>query len=84
VFIGGERVGGYDDLVKYFGKPAADPKAVTCQPVIAVFVTAALMALAATWGAFGMVFTIRAGEWFIAFSMCILAILKLRDLETFL
>ncbi len=25
----------------------------------------------------------RAGEWFIAFSMCVLAILKLRDIESF-
>lgn len=28
-------------------------------------------------------FTIRAGEWFIAFSMCILAMLKLQDIESF-
>ena len=28
-------------------------------------------------------FTVRAAEWFIAFSMCVLAILKLRDIESF-
>ncbi|OJU24018.1 MAG: glutaredoxin [Nitrobacter sp. 62-13] len=82
-FIGGERIGGYDQLRKHFGKPVADPKSVTYQPVIAVFATAALMALAASWSAFGTLLTIRAAEWFIAFSMCILAILKLRDLESF-
>jgi glutaredoxin len=82
-FIGGQRVGGYDDLRRHFGKSAPDSKAVTYQPVVAVFGTAALMALAASWGAFGALFTVRAGEWFIAFSMCILAILKLRDLESF-
>lgn len=82
-FIAGQRVGGYDDLRKHFGKPVRDPKAVTYQPVIAVFGIAALMALAASWGAFGSLVTVRAAEWFIAFSMCILAILKLRDLESF-
>ena len=82
-FIGGERIGGYDALLKFFGKSVRDPKAVTYEPVIAVFATAALMAMAASWAAFGSVLTMRAGEWFIAFSMCILAILKLRDLEGF-
>jgi glutaredoxin len=83
VFIGGERIGGYDALRKHFGRPVRDPKAVSYQPVIAVFGIAALMALATSWAAFGGVLTVRAGEWFIAFSMCILAILKLRDLESF-
>jgi glutaredoxin len=83
VFIAGERIGGYDELRKYLGKPVSDPEAVTYEPVIAVFATAAFMALAASWAAFGTLFTLRAGEWFIAFSMCILAILKLRDLEGF-
>jgi glutaredoxin len=82
-FIGGERIGGYDALRKYLGKPAVDPKAVTYQPVIAVFGTAALMAIAANWSAHGALLTVQAAEWFIAFSMCILAILKLRDLESF-
>jgi hypothetical protein len=82
-FIAGQRVGGYDDLRKHFGKSVRDPKAVTYQPVIAVFGIAALMALAASWAAFGSFLTVRAAEWFIAFSMCILAILKLRDLESF-
>jgi glutaredoxin len=82
-FIGGERIGGYDDLLRHFGKAVPDPKAVTYQPVVAVFGMAALMALAAHWAAFGTVISVRTAEWFIAFSMCILAILKLRDLESF-
>ncbi len=82
-FIGGKRIGGYDDLRRHFGKPVSDLKAVSYQPVVAVFALAALMALAASWAAFGTILTVRAGEWFIAFSMCILAILKLRDLESF-
>lgn len=82
-FIGGARVGGYDDLRRYFGKPVADPKAVTYKPVLAVFAMTALMALAASYAAFGTPFTVRAGEWFIAFSMCVLAVLKLQNVETF-
>jgi hypothetical protein len=48
-----------------------------------VFGTAALMAIGFSWAAYGSLLTLRAGEWFIAISMCILAILKLRDLESF-
>jgi glutaredoxin len=82
-FIGGERVGGYDDLRRRLGKPVADPKAVTYKPVIAVFAITALMALAASYAAFGNPLTIRTAEWFIAFSMCVLAILKLQNIDTF-
>ncbi len=43
----------------------------------------ALMALAASYTVFGTPFTIRAAEWFIAFSMCVLALLKLQNIESF-
>ncbi|MDB5550219.1 MAG: glutaredoxin [Rhizobium sp.] len=82
-FIDGKRVGGYDDLRRHFGKPVTDPKATTYKPVIAVFAMTALMALAASYAAYGDALTIRAAEWFIAFSMCVLAILKLQNIETF-
>ena len=82
-FISGEREGGYDDLRRFFGKAVRDPKAVTYRPVVAVFAMAALMALAASYAAFGSPFTVRAGEWFIAFSMCVLALLKLQNVESF-
>jgi glutaredoxin len=83
VFIGGKRIGGYEALRKHLGKSVRDPDQVTYEPVIAVFGMAALMALAASWAASGSLVTVRAGEWFIAFSMCILAIMKLRDIESF-
>ena len=83
ILIGGNRIGGYDDLRRFLGKRVRDPKALTYRPVIAVFAMTALMALAASTAAFGTPFTPRAGEWFIAFSMCVLAILKLRDIESF-
>lgn len=82
-FVDGERVGGYDDLRRFFHEPVADPNATSYQPVVAVFATALAMALAATWAATGTLMTTRAGEWFVAFSMCILAILKLQNLDTF-
>jgi glutaredoxin len=82
-FIDGRRIGGYDDLLRHFGKPPADSDAVSYKPVVAVFAMTALMALATSLATTGTPFTIRAAEWFIAFSMCVLAILKLQDIERF-
>jgi glutaredoxin len=83
ILIGGKRIGGYDDLRRFLGKKVRDPKALTYKPVIAVFTMTALMALAASYAVSGNPFTVRAAEWFISFSMCVLAILKLRDVESF-
>ena len=55
----------------------------TYRPVLVLFAVAALMALAASWAAHGALLTVAAGEWFIAFSMSILALLKLQDVERF-
>lgn len=82
-FIEGVRIGGYDDLRRHFGMPLPDPKATSYRPVIAVFAVTALMALAASQLVFGTPFTTLALQWFIAFSMCVLAILKLQDIEKF-
>jgi glutaredoxin len=82
-FIGGERVGGYDDLRRHFGLEVKDPEAISYQPVIAVFGVAAALALAVSYAAFGTPLTVRAAEWFIAFAMAILAMLKLQDVERF-
>ena len=82
-FIKGQRIGGYDDLRRFFGKPVADPRTPTYQPVIALFAMTALMAAAASTAMSGTPFTWRALQWFIAFSMCVLALLKLKDLEAF-
>ena len=82
-FIDGQRIGGYDDLRRHFGLKTRDPKALTYTPVVAVFAVAALLALAASQAAYGTPLTQRAAEWFVAFSMSLLAMLKLRDVETF-
>ncbi len=83
VFIGAERIGGYDASQTHLGHPPPDPDATTYMPVLVVFAVVALMGLATIWAAYQSLFTICAVEWFIAFSMCILAILKLRDLRSF-
>ncbi|KSB90930.1 glutaredoxin [Caulobacter vibrioides] len=83
VFVGGERIGGFDDLRRWFGGKPRDPKAKTYQPVIALFAMTALLALAATYAVDGTPFTLRAVEWFVSFSMVVLAIQKLRDVESF-
>lgn len=83
IFIGGTRIGGHDDLRRFLGKRVADPKATSYRPVIALFSMTALMALAASYAVSGELLTIRAGEWFIAFSMVVLALLKLQNVETF-
>jgi hypothetical protein len=76
-------VGGYDDLRRFFGQTVSDPKATSYRPVIALFSMTALMALATSQAVFGTPFTMSAGEWFVAFSMCVLALLKLQNVESF-
>lgn len=83
IFIGGKRIGGYDDLRRHFGETVPDPKATTYRPVAALFIVTALMALGASHAAYGTPLTVRAGEWFIGFSMAVLALLKLQNVESF-
>ena len=82
-FIDSQRIGGYDDLRRHFGLKVRDPEATSYVPVIAVFGTTTLMALALSLAAFGSPFTMRAAEWFISLSMMALAMLKLQDLSSF-
>lgn len=82
-FIDGVRIGGYDDLRRYFGLPLHDPDAKTYRPVIAVFAISAALALMLSQTFFDSLLTLRALEWFIAFSMAILAMLKLQDVDKF-
>lgn len=82
-FIGGERVGGDDDLRRFLGGRAPAQGEAGYRPVAAVFGMAAAMALAASAAAFGTAFTVQAGAWFVSLSMCVLALLKLQDVERF-
>jgi glutaredoxin len=83
IFINEERIGGYDDLREYFQLPPAQPKGTTYRPVVAVFATTFLMAIAINWGMLPGIQFVRTLELFIALSMCVLGILKLRDLFAF-
>jgi glutaredoxin len=83
IFIGGKRIGGHDDLRRFLGKSVADPKATSYRPVIALFTLTALTALAASYSVTGSPFTVLAAEWFIGFSMVVLALLKLQNIESF-
>ncbi len=82
-FIDGVRIGGYDDLRRHFGLKVTDPDATSYTPVIALFAMTALMALATSFSVHGNPFTLRAAEWFISFSMIVLALLKLQDIDRF-
>ena len=82
-FIDGERIGGYDDLRRHFGLAVKDPDATTYRPVIAIFATTALLALAVTATRAAGFDIVRWAEYFLAFSMVALAIQKLQDVEGF-
>jgi len=82
-FIDGRRIGGNDDLRRFFGRHVPGKDETSYTPVIALFAMTALMALAASFAVYGAPLTVRAGEWFVAFSMCALAMLKLQDIEAF-
>ncbi|GGD55302.1 glutaredoxin family protein [Croceicoccus mobilis] len=82
-FIGGDRVGGYTELRKFFGKHVAEKGETSYTPVLMIFGMGLAMALAAAFVAFGTVITFRVVEWFVAFTMCLLALQKLQDVESF-
>lgn len=83
IFLGGERIGGYDDLRKHFGQSVREEGETSFEPVVAIFSVAFLMALAVGYAVLGTVLTVRVFEWFIAISMCLLGIQKLQDIEGF-
>jgi len=82
VFIAGQRIGGYDDLRRYLGLKVRDPQATSYVPVAAVFATAAGLALAASMAAYSAPLTAMTMQWFVAFAMMLLAMLKLQDVDS--
>ena len=81
--IDGKRIGGYTDLRAFFGQPLPSEGGTSYVPVLAVFAASAALAAAVSHFTFGSPVTLRAAEWFIAFAMVILAMLKLQDVEKF-
>lgn len=83
IWIDGARIGGHDDLRHHLGLRVVEPGSTSYRPVAALFAMTALMATAASHAAFGSPFTLMAAEWFVAISMCVLALLKLQDIDRF-
>lgn len=83
IFIEGEHVGGYDQLREHLGLSPDPKEGETYQPVLAIFAVTLPMAFTACWALEGEFAVIRILELFIAFSMCVLGILKLQDLQSF-
>ena len=73
IFAAGKRIGGYTDLAELLGSKAARAD-YSYTPVIAVFGTTLLMALVLDGGILQL---------FMGFSICMLAMLKLMDVESF-
>lgn len=83
IWIGDQRIGGYDALREHLGQEVKGEDETTYRPVIAIFAVAALMSIAISWFALDRLFALRTFEWFIAISMCFLAVQKLQDVESF-
>ena len=82
-FIDEKKVGGYDDLRDYFDMGPAGQTGTTYTPVLAIFAVAFLMGLATSFAYTASFSAIKVIELFVAYSMTILAIQKLRDLYAF-
>lgn len=82
-FIEGERIGGYDRLKRYFNFAVHEKDETSYTPVVAIFATTFLMALALMLRQGDTFLSMNWLSDFVALSMGVLAILKLRDLSAF-
>ena len=83
ILIDEELIGGYDQLREHL-KLGPDPKeGKTYQPIIAIFAVTFGMALTTAWAMHGSLPIIPILEFFVAFSMCVLGILKLQNLQSY-
>ena len=86
-FIDRKRIGGYDALRSFFNMPPAQPQGTSYKPVAAVFFTTFFMALVLLTQNFNIhtpdAMLLLLIQYFIALSMCVLAILKLQNLFAF-
>ena len=83
IFIDETRIGGFDDLLEYFGKPKPPKHTTTYKPIIALFSIGLLLAISITWLQLDAIFNFKTIEWFISISMVLLGLQKLMDLERF-
>ena len=83
IFIGADRVGGYDALREHFGGHVRSKDEITYQPVIAIFTVAFAIAVALSWRIDGVLMQWQVIPWFVAVAMTFLGVQKLQDVESF-
>lgn len=83
IWIDGKHIGGHDALRVHLGKSIKNKDETSYQPVIAIFSVAFLMSIALVYATLGSFTPVKIFEWFIAISVCFLAIQKLQDVERF-
>lgn len=81
IWINDRRIGGYEELRAFLGKPLPADDDTSYRPVLAIFAVAALLALATVWWA-GDAFWLVVPR-FGAFAMVLLGLQKLQDVESF-
>lgn len=82
-WVDGKRIGGYDDLRAYFGEKITKDNEVSYKPVISIFSVSFLIVVAMNWKIDETLLTVHTIEWFISIAMCLLAVQKLQDIESF-
>lgn len=82
-FIDDKCIGGYDALRQYFNMGKAGQQGTTYTPVITIFAIALLTALAVVFADNQTAGVVQVIELFVALTMVMLAVQKLRDLYTF-
>jgi glutaredoxin len=82
-FIGDERVGGYEAIRERLTDYEKDSGKTSYTAVLTIFAMCALIALAVSFVLTGSLLSLRTVELFAAFSMAVLAIQKLQDIENF-
>ncbi|WP_154224410.1 MauE/DoxX family redox-associated membrane protein [Marinicella rhabdoformis] len=83
IFIDDERIGGYEDLRHHLGLKLTQSDSTSYQPIIAIFSVTFLMAILWSFNLYGELPIKETIIGFVAFSMCVLAIQKLKDLNAF-
>lgn len=83
IYIDDKRIGGYDELREHLGLGPDPKEGDSYQPIIAIFAVTFAMALSVN-GTFSETLNpVRLMELFIAFSMCVLGIMKLQNLQAY-
>ena len=83
IFIKGKKIGGFDELRLHFGYSKKIGDETTYRPIIAIFATAAFLALSFMIIDTNLFQLVRFFELFISISMVLLGLQKLQDIDRF-